>query len=184
MGRDKFAIEIEGEPLAVRVARVVQQVAYPVIAVGPEAGTGLFSVDDSREGPLAAFAAGMGALAVRGHQGPVLLVACDLPLLTAPLLRFVASALGPADAAVPEVGDQLQPLCACYSARAAGVAARLALEGKRSMRELIAELSVRRIPANEWDHIAPPSALLDVDTPEELEFVRRMMEGSPNPPSP
>jgi molybdopterin-guanine dinucleotide biosynthesis protein A len=176
MGRDKYSVEIEGVPLALRVARVLQQVAYPVLAVGPEAGTGLFSVDDSREGPLAAFAAGMGALAVRGHEGPVLLVACDLPLITAPLLRFIANSLGPADAAVPVAGDQDQPLCACFAARAAGVAARLAQNGSRSMRDLIAELSVRRIPANEWDHIAPPSALLDVDTPEELEFVIRILD--------
>lgn len=176
MGRDKTTLEIEGVPLAVRVAKVVSQVAYPVLAVGPPAGTGLFSVDDAREGPLAAFAAGMGALAVRGHEGPVLLVASDLPLITAPLLRYVVENLGPADAAVPVVGDQAQPLCACYAPRAASVAARLAMSGERSMRALTAELSVRWLPAKEWDHIAPPSALLDVDTPEELEFVKRIID--------
>ena len=176
MGRDKTLLEIEGVPLAVRVAKVVAQVAYPVLTVGPSAGTGLFSVDDAREGPLAAFAAGMGALSVRAHEGPVLLVASDLPLITTPLLRYIVESLGPADAAVPVVGDRGQPLCAAYAPHAASVAARLAMNGARSMRELTGELSVRWLPASEWDHIAPPSALLDVDTPEELEFVKRIIE--------
>lgn len=177
MGRDKSQLDVGGVGLAARVARVLGQVAYPVLAVGPEAGTGLFSVEDVREGPLAAFAAGMGALAVRGHDGPALLVACDLPLIEAPLLRFLADSLGAADAVVPVVQGRDQPLCACYAPRAASVAARLAGAGSLAMRDLLDALdAVKRVPENEWDHIAPARALLDVDTPDQLDDVRRILD--------
>ncbi len=176
MGADKAALTIAGEPLAVRVARVLGQVAYPVLAVGPDAGTGLFSVEDGREGPLGAFAAGMGALAVRGHDAPALLVACDLPLIEAPLLRFIAEHLGEADAAVPVVDGHDQPLCACYAPSAATAAARLSIEGKHAMRDLLAVLTVRRLMPNEWDHLAPATALMDVDTPAQFEEARRILE--------
>jgi len=176
MGTDKAALDFAGTTLAARVAKVLGQVAYPVLAVGPEAGTGLFTVQDSREGPLGAFASGMGALAARGHAGPVLLVACDMPLLEASLLRFIVSRLGDADAAVPVVGGYDQPLCAAYGPKAAGVAARLSGEELRSMHEFLRYLLVRRLPQSEWDHLAPAHALMDVDTPEELERAKRISD--------
>lgn len=176
MGSDKPSLLIAGEPLAVRVATVLSHVAYPVLAVGPEAGTGLFSVDDAREGPLGALAAGMGALAVRGHDGPVLLVACDLPLLESELLRFIAEQLDDADAVVPVVAGRDQPLCACYAPRVASVAARLVRGGLHAMRDLLDRLDVVRLPEREWDHIAPARALMDVDTPEALDEVRRIID--------
>lgn len=176
MGSDKSLLDVGGVTLALRVAQVLRSVAYPVLAVGPEAGTGLFSVDDVREGPLAALAAGMGALTVRGHEGPVLLVACDLPLIEAPLLHFLAEQLGDADAAVPVVDGRDQPLCACYAARAGSVAARLASADERSMSSLLAELAVRRLPEGDWNHIASRSVLMDVDTPDELDQARRILD--------
>jgi len=175
---DKTTLQFDGVPVPVRVARVVAQVAHPVLVVGPESRTGLASVDDPREGPLAAFAAGIGALAVRGHGGPFLLVAGDLPLIEAPLLRFIVDALDGYDAAVPVIGHHDQPLCACYASSAGGVAARLAARGETSLATVLPELRVRRLPSSEWDHLAPPSALLDVDTPEDVAFVKRMLEGT------
>src|SRR5512135_3454415 len=65
MRRDKATIDFGGVPLAVRVARALAQVAYPVLAVGIEAGTGLPTVDDPREGPLVAFVRGAAELRAR-----------------------------------------------------------------------------------------------------------------------
>jgi molybdopterin-guanine dinucleotide biosynthesis protein A len=176
MGRDKALLELGGATLAARVAAVLGQVAYPVLAVGPEAGTRLFTVQDPREGPLAAFASGMSALAARGHDGPVLLVACDLPLLEASLLRYLVAQLGDADAAVPVVDGYDQPLCAAYGPRAAGIAARVSSSDLRSMREFLDHLRVRRLPQSDWDHIAPARSLMDIDTPDQLAEARRILD--------
>lgn len=161
------------------MARALAVVARPALAVGEEAGTGLEAVPDPRRGPLAAFVAGADALAARGAAGPVLLVACDLPFVTARLLAFVARALreSEADAAVPVLGGRDQPLAACYAPRAAAVARTLTAEGHDAMRDLLAAIDVRRLPEEEWAHVASPDALLDVDTPEDLEAARRILEG-------
>jgi len=176
MGRDKSTLPFDGVPLAVRVANELKRVAYPVLTVGPEAGTGLYEVDDLGEGPLVAFVAGASALAVRGHAGPILLVACDLPLIDATLLRYLVSQIGDFDAAVPVVAERPQPLCAVYAERAATLAAKLAARGERAMRSLLDVCAVRALPEREWDHIAPPSVLLDVDTPDDVAFVKRIRD--------
>lgn len=176
MGRDKARIPVGEASLAARAARALAAVARPVLAVGPESGTGLEPVDDPREGPLVALVCGADALAERGHAGPVLLVACDMPLVTAALLGLVAGALGNADAAVPLAGGRDQPLAACYAPSALGAARRLVAGGTRAMRDLLDTIGVRRIPEAEWRQVASPEALLDCDTPEDLEAARRILD--------
>lgn len=153
--------------MAVHGARALCTVAHPVLVVGPASGTDLPEVDDPREGPLRALVAGADAL---GTTGPVLVLACDIPFVTAPLLRHVVDALGDADAAVPVLDGRDQPLAACYS-RAAFDAARRMTDA-RAMRDLLAAITVRRIPEEEWTRIAPRQALSDVDTPAELAAAR------------
>jgi len=167
MGRDKASIEVGGVPLAVRAATVLRDVAYPVRVVGPEAGTGLEPVGDPREGPLVAFV--HGARALRTDR-PILLLACDMPLVEPALLRHLVVSLGDADAAVPVTDGRDQPLCACYARRATEVGAQLVEDGERSMTALLRALEVARI---DW---AQRSALLDVDTPSELAAVEAILD--------
>jgi molybdenum cofactor guanylyltransferase len=169
MGRDKATLDVNGVTLAARVARVVCDVADPVIVVGPEARTGLASIGDPREGPLFAVAVGAEELAARDARGPCFVVAADLPFLDAALLRLLEREIGLGDAAVPVAAGRDQPLCACYDLVALGITARrLVNTGKRSMRDLLAALrTVTRIPEEVWQRAAGPEALADVDTPEE-----------------
>lgn len=177
MGADKSMLDVGGLPLAVRAARALAVIARPVLAVGGEAGTRLEAVADPGEGPLAAFAAGAEALSARGCAGPVLLVACDLPFVTAELLAHLWRALGDAGAAVPVAGGREQPLAACYAPRARDLARRLVAEGRRAMRDLLGALDVRLLPEREWSRVAPAEALMDVDTPGDLEAARRRAGG-------
>lgn len=177
MGTDKALVEIGGEALALRAARALSQVAYPVLAVGREATTGLEAVEDPRAGPLVAFVAGADALASRGHAGAILLVACDLPFVEPALLAHLARLLGDAGAAVPLAGGRDQPLCACYAPGAVEVARRLVSSGRRAMRDLVAEIAVVRVDEPAWTSVASPRALTDVDTPGDLAQARRILEG-------
>src|SRR5438067_3779563 len=93
MRRDKATIDFGGVGLAVRVARALSQVAYPVLAVGIEAGTSLPTVDDPREGPLIAFVKGADELRARGYDGPILLCACDIPFVEPALLSHIAASI-------------------------------------------------------------------------------------------
>jgi molybdopterin-guanine dinucleotide biosynthesis protein A len=168
MGSDKATLPFGGEPLAARVARALEAVAYPVRAVGHVAGTELTAIDDAGEGPLVALVAGAAALPA---GVPVLVLACDLPFVDDAVLTRIVRALGDADAAVPVVGGRDQPLCACYAPRALRTAAILAAQGKRAMRDLVGMIDVTRVTMDD-----EARALLDVDTPEALAYAERILD--------
>lgn len=163
MGADKAGQPVGGVPMGTRAGRALMQAASPVLAVGPDPGLGLATVQDDRRGPLAALAAGMRRLADDGFAGPVLLVACDLPFLKPELLTLLAGELAGAGAAVPVAGGRLQPLAACYAPSVLRVAEGLLERGELSMRPLLDEIEVHRVPGDGW-----AGALTDVDTPADL----------------
>jgi molybdopterin-guanine dinucleotide biosynthesis protein A len=177
MRRDKATIDFGGVGLAVRVARALTQVAYPVLAVGIEAGTGLDVVEDPREGPLVAFVKGADALRARGHDGPILLCACDIPFIEPAFLAHIAATVEGFDAAIPVVRGREQPLAACYAPSAVGIARWLIEDEGDAMRDLFPLLNVRAMPEEEWAHIAPPWSLADLDTPGALLRAKRILRG-------
>ena len=173
MGRDKAELVVDGERLADRAARVLSEVAEPVLEVGP-GRTELEAVleDPTGGGPLAALAAGWGELRARGHTGPILALAVDMPAVGAPLLRFLAGFPGDGSV-VPFVGGRAQPLCARYSTGAMEVAERLVDRGERSMQALLREApEVQWAGPRMWGAVADDETFRDLDTPEDLERLR------------
>jgi molybdopterin-guanine dinucleotide biosynthesis protein A len=177
MRRDKATIDFGGVGLAVRVARALAQIAYPVLAVGTEAGTGLETVEDPREGPLKAFVAGADALRARGHEGPILLCACDIPFVEPALLDHIAASIEGYDAAIPIVREREQPLAACYAPSAVGLARWLVADEADAMRDLMRLLNVNRLIDEDWGHIAPSWSLADLDTPGALLRAKMILRG-------
>src|SRR5918996_3934052 len=80
MGEDKALIEVGGRRLVDHAAALLTAVADPVIEVGP-GWSDLPAVreDPAGSGPLAALGAGAAALRAAGHDGPVLVLAVDMP---------------------------------------------------------------------------------------------------------
>jgi molybdopterin-guanine dinucleotide biosynthesis protein A len=181
MGRDKALIEVDGQRLVDRAAAVLQAVADPLVEVGP-GWSALPAVreDPPGTGPLAALAAGAAALRAAGHDGPVLVLAVDMPRVGVELLRFLAGRTGPATA-VPRAGGHPQPMCARYGPDVlAAVDERLAAGG-RSLRDLLETLAgsgaVEWVEPEEWEPVAGPDAFSDVDTPEDLRRLGEALQG-------
>lgn len=152
LGTDKAAA------LAPRVAEVLQAaVDGPVIEVGP-GHTGLPSVQEETpgRGPLAAVAAA-------AVTDDALVVACDLPFVGEPLLRFLAGRSG---TVVPVVEGRPQWLCARYAASAVARAADLVATGERRMQALADDDTVYLDEAG-WAEVATARDFADVDTPED-----------------
>lgn len=164
MGADKASLVVEGMSLAERTAGVLAAVVAPVLEVGPGRSP-LPAVEESSagEGPLAAAAAGFRALAERGHSGPVVVVATDLPRLSVEAVHRLASHPS-AGSVVPRVGGRAQWLAARWSPRAVGRAPALVLGGERAMNALADD--VVWLDATEW-----AGDLADVDTPADLRDV-------------
>jgi molybdopterin-guanine dinucleotide biosynthesis protein A len=108
--------------LAERSASVLEAVAAPCMEVGPGA-SGLPATRESPPGagPLAAIAAGWDALGALGVCTPAIVLACDLPLLSADVLEVISGWPG-TGSVVPLVEGVAQPLCARWSVAALDLA--------------------------------------------------------------
>lgn len=179
MGRDKASLRLPhpaggtAQTLAERSAALLSEVCSLAIEVGP-GHSPLPHIEEipPRSGPLAAIAAGWRELGRAGWQGPVLVVATDLPRLTVAMLRWLVEQPG-AGSVVPVAGGRAQPLCARYAAADVGQAASLVAQGERAMSALLAASRPRRAAEREWAEAAGGAVVLaDVDTPEALGQLR------------
>ena len=149
-----------------RSLRLLSEVGAPTIEVGPGYGEGP-SVCESPPGagPLAALGAGASALAAEGYEGAVLVLAVDLPGVDAAILGWLVEHPAPATV-VPIVDGMPQTLCARYGADALDAVPALLAAGERSLRALLAAVTVHEAQRDEWGRVASPLAFADIDTPE------------------
>jgi molybdopterin-guanine dinucleotide biosynthesis protein A len=166
MGVDKATLRLDGVALGVRTAGLLARATTPCVEVGP-GYTSLTRVSEGSpgRGPLAAVVTGRDALGRLGWHGAVVVVATDLPRLTARILDWLAVQ---DVTVVPVSAGRPQPLCALYQPAALDVAAALVAEGKRAMRDLLDAIDPFFAPAEVWQEAAgDPLALVDVDTPAD-----------------
>jgi molybdopterin-guanine dinucleotide biosynthesis protein A len=168
MGFDKAGLKVNGRSNLDRLASVMCTVAAGPVA---EVGVGASGLPATREeppgrGPLVAMVAGAAYLArAFDWRGDVLVVACDLPFLTAEALAVVAAWPAP-QSAVPLWEGRLQPLCARWAAADLVLAAGLVATGSRSLQALVEKVSLSVIDSGAW---GPAHVLADVDTPQDLD---------------
>ncbi len=115
--------------------------------------------------PLCGLLTALEHAAGRSPAPAVLLLACDMPFLTAPLLEWLASLDG---AAMAEVGGRAQPLLArCLPAQLAVL--QRALEQRRPLREAIAALGPQIVREPELARFGSPERLcFNVNDREDL----------------
>jgi molybdopterin-guanine dinucleotide biosynthesis protein A len=182
-GRDKSALVVDGRSILDRQLDELAPLADDVMLVGRSArsqqarsdrrsgGTGngwsqLREISDRvpGSGPLG----GIHAALVEAKNDAVLVVACDMPFVTAPFARYLLSLAGAAHAVVPCTDDGCHPLCAVYTRACLEAAARLLAERRLAMRELIDRVPVRVVTTAEIRRFGAPSRLLaNVNTPAE-----------------
>lgn len=181
MGEDKALLRIEGSTLAERAAALLSAVSSPVFEVGPGwSALPAVSEELGARGPLAAVASGAVALQ-RCEPLAVIVLACDMPLVTVELLHWLADHPA-AGSVVPVSGDppRPQPLCARWSWAAVEAAGGLVERGERSLQSLMAATAVELVTPGHWVPHAGPAgarALDDVDTPAELARMRALLAG-------
>lgn len=128
MGRDKAFLELDGQPLLARQIALARQAgAQEVLIAGrPDVDYAMFACPVVRDrlpsaGPLAGIESALNATRM-----PLLLVlAVDLPHMTASLLRELAARCTASLGVVPCVGGELEPLATYYPKASLSAAARL-----------------------------------------------------------
>src|SRR5262245_43362054 len=117
-GRDKSALRVGGRPILDRQLAELESVSDDImLVVGDRAPgpipAGLRVVHDRVPGcgPLG----GLDAALAAAHHAAVVLVACDMPFVTARLLEHLLALTAEADAVVPRTERGYHPLCAAYT---------------------------------------------------------------------
>jgi molybdopterin-guanine dinucleotide biosynthesis protein A len=185
MGRDKGLLDFGGVPLIVHTARLLQSLVAEVTVVGsPIRYTkfGLRAIADGAQarhgvenpgcGPLAGIATALSAT----HLPWNLIVACDLPYLSANWVDWLLSRAlcSHAEAVVPRTERGIEPLAAVYRRECgARIAAALAY-GVRKVSDPIETLGVESVYPREWRHADSDGLVLrNMNAPEDYEEARK-----------
>lgn len=174
-GRAKALLPVgpSGEPLVVGVARAIAAVASPVFLCGGDPGLvsflGLRHLPDTvpGRGPLGGL---LSALAASPHER-CLVVACDMPFLSVPLLAHLASVAAErrVDAVVPRTARGLHPLHAVYSRGIVSLVSARLDAGRLSLRDLLDDIATLAVDEPELRRYDPLLVSLEnVNTPEDL----------------
>ena len=120
MGRDKAWLKLNGQPLITRALSIVRAAGIEEIYISGRAGADYSALRcpilldrEPGTGPLAGIERALDAT-----QAPLMLVlAVDLPNMTAAFLRKLADRCAPLTGAIPKLKGQLEPLAAIYPKR-------------------------------------------------------------------
>jgi molybdopterin-guanine dinucleotide biosynthesis protein A len=168
MGQDKASMKVHGRPIAYRIATSLFREGIPVTVLGREPLEGFSFQQDQEEfaGPLSALAN------YKPQRQEVFAVSCDLPLFDAALVRLLHDELAKdpsKEAAVPVIGDQLQPACALYRASAWRFMPDLMKQEKKSLMAWIDKLSLIKVDeAVLRSKNIDPISLCGANTPEDF----------------
>jgi molybdopterin-guanine dinucleotide biosynthesis protein A len=184
MGEDKARLQLEGKALLERVLEVVGplcQATVVVVAQGQDLGwlpafpnTRMVPDEHPYRGPLAGLYAGLKASASQYN----LVVACDLPFLSGPLLEYLLAQARGYDAVVPMAQGRKQTLHAVYSRDCLEVAETLLGREGTGLKDLL-EIVKTQYVTEEAAAVYDPTlrTFFNVNTPEDLAEAERLLEG-------
>ena len=186
LGHDKALLELDGEPLVLRAARVLGQVFSRVVVVSPArkrySSLGLELVEDivPEAGPLG----GLHAALVHAGGRDVFVLACDHPFVEAPLVRYVTAVETPsaakdgrgrvARARVAQWKERLYPLCGLYSAACSEPIEDRLARGELRVHDFLRTIETRAVAITEELPFYHPGALVNLNRPEDLDLLESL----------
>ncbi len=181
-GRDKRALRVGPTTILERQLAALDGLVDRVFVVGgdPMAGGGPRQTVVPDRLPDAGALGGLYTALCESSGPHVLVVACDLPFVTAPLLASLISlADSECDAVVPRSTDGLQPLCAVYARRLADEVRGRIESGRLKVQDLLGAIRIREVgPAEIAAFDADGRLFFNVNTPHDLaEAVRLSSHG-------
>ncbi|MHB1710550.1 MAG: molybdenum cofactor guanylyltransferase [Acidimicrobiales bacterium] len=169
MGFAKGTLEVDGTRLSPRLADLLTAVTVPSLEVGPGySGLPRVAEEIPGRGPVAAIVAGWETCRAVADPRSVLVLACDLPLMTLGVLRWLA--LRPGDRSmVPVVAGLPQPLCARWSSEDVERMAAALDKGTRSFEPIYGLETVTFLDESSWGAVTDARVFTDADTLDDLE---------------
>ena len=184
MGRDKALLDFGGIPLILHTARLLEPLVRDATVVGtPDRyeKLGLRAIADDAKLIDAAAGAGAGPLAgiasalAATHSPWNLIVACDLPYLSAEWLDWLLSRAvrSHAKAVIPRTEHGIEPLAALYRRECAAPIAAAFARGVRKVSEAVDELRIEFVQPLEWRRVVASELILqNMNVPGDYEKAR------------
>ena len=178
-GQPKGLCSVDGIRIIDRVRAALESVVHDValVANAPDAGSWLpgiraFHDQGTERGSLVGL-----RTAVAHADGPVIVVAWDMPFVSSELFSLLISRLGPGtNAVIPDGPRGPEPMCALYTPGCLS-----AVDSALERRDLRLSSLVTRMPGavrvgvSEVSTVGDPSRLFfNVNTPADLELAERM----------
>jgi molybdopterin-guanine dinucleotide biosynthesis protein A len=181
LGRDKSFLLMEGQPLVARLVQKLSVLSDDLIIVTNDA-TGYEKlalparlVPDLRPGVGSLMGIYSGLTVARHPQA--LTVACDMPFLSLPLLRYMLSQADGVDVVIPRLGGLLEPLHAIYNKSCLAAMDRLLAQNRRQIIAFFPEVDVRYVEEEEVDRFDPHHlSFVNVNTLEDWELVQQLLK--------
>jgi molybdopterin-guanine dinucleotide biosynthesis protein A len=171
MGTPKALLEVDGTPLVAHTVALLRQIFTDVVVVTSSEEIALASGVPATadryvgKGPLAGIHA-----ALVHFEDPVFVVACDMPHLNGPFIRYQIQQLADHDAVVPRAGAYDEPLHAVYTPEClAAIEHELQKEHVGPVDNIFKALDVRFIEEAEARRFDPGLCIFDNwNTPDDV----------------
>lgn len=159
-GVEKGSLVVEGRSIRDRQLDALTAITTHVLVIGGDA------IPDRVPacGPLG----GLYTALLEGNTDATLVLGCDMPYVTAPLLGHLCALAAGADIVVPHTDRGYHPLCAVYTRACLDPIARRLASGHLKMTDLFDDVRVRAVGAEELQAFGDPHRLLaNVNSPAD-----------------
>ena len=182
MGSPKALLEINGQPQVARTAQLVAGVCASSAIVGPPEdfarfGFPAFADEQPRLGPLGGILTALS----RTQTDWNLVVACDLPYLTAEWLRYLVDRAAGSSARVilPHSAAGPEPMCAVYHRDAAAAIRAAIKQGRLKVTRALEGQPIESVTPPEIQPFDPRGNLFqNLNTPQDYDRARADLERS------
>jgi molybdopterin-guanine dinucleotide biosynthesis protein A len=177
-GRDKSALIVDSEPILDHQISVLSEITDRILIIASEGeryrSRGVRVVNDLIAG--AGALGGIYTALCAASTDHTLVVACDMPFLSAPFLSYVVAALRHADAAVPRTSAGYEPLCAAYASSCIAGFRQRVHAGALKVTDALADLRIREIAPDEIKVFDPDGSLFfNVNTADDYRRACRIV---------
>jgi molybdopterin-guanine dinucleotide biosynthesis protein A len=183
LGIDKSLLEVEGQPLLARTVQTLATLSDDLAVVTNEAaryqalGLGVRFVPDEKRGMGSLMGIYSGLRVAR--YGHALAVACDMPFLSLPLLRYMAPLTEGYDVVTPRLNGLVEPLHSIYGKACLPFMAELLDQGRRKITSFFPKVRVRYVEEQELEAFDPSHlSFVNVNTAEDWEMVQRLLSSA------
>lgn len=180
MGRDKALILLGGRPLIVHVLDRVVGLGDEILITTnqPQAYTAFAGRLVSDATPGAGALAGLHTALSAARGQTVLVLACDMPFVSRPLLAHMLSLASEADVVAPRAGGEYEPMHAVYARSCLPVVEAALQAGEERVISFYPKVRVRVVEQEELAVYDPAGlSFFNINTPVDLTRAEEILAG-------